>query len=233
MNLTAMSRKDKKNSFLVYHDWLAHCEYLEPEEFVELWKGLFAWHRGEEVHFSNRVLRAAWVGILPAIQINAEKYEERCQRNQENGKKGGRPPKDSYNNDNPENPVGYFETDSNQKNPIIDNREQAIDNREQGTPNSQNPIGNWEVGIPNTEMAMVNLKHSIAEKYDIMHGKGLTIENFTERINSDPRLHSVKSRLLNQFQNEVEHSKASEEARNNNFKLLVSEVKQILNNLEK
>lgn len=76
-------------------------------------------------------------------------------------------------------------------------------------------------------------KQQIAEKYVIINGEGLTIQNFTDRINSDPRIHEIKTKLLNRFQNEVEHSKASEEARNENFKLIVSEYQQMIKNLEK
>ena len=57
-----------------------------------------------------------WMFMGRDFDIQAENYEKKAQANRENGKKGGRPPKPTQTQHNPENPVGFSETQPNPKN---------------------------------------------------------------------------------------------------------------------
>lgn len=87
-----------KDTFIVYDEWLEHCEDLTDEEFGQLMRGLFKYKQtGEEPLFVDRALRACWKPIKSTFDRTSGAYADKCETNRENGKKGGRPKK-------PENP---------------------------------------------------------------------------------------------------------------------------------
>ena len=130
----------ERKSFMFYLEWQKQLELLSDEELRKFIYNLCKYHNGEEIKLTSKVVRLVWNGVLPAIRINNEKYENTVEKNRKNGKLGGRPQKkqnpnnpDGFSN-NPNKPNGFSE---NPKNPIIDNREQIKENRKEVIDNSK------------------------------------------------------------------------------------------------
>ena len=84
--------QNQKNSVIVYHDWLEAFEALSDEEAKQLIIAILNYSiAGAEPSISTVGLKMAWSFIKPTIQRDKEKYIKKCQKNAENGKKGGRP----------------------------------------------------------------------------------------------------------------------------------------------
>lgn len=104
-----------KDSFIVYDEWAENCEDLSDQEFGQLMRAVFKYKQtGENPAFSDRTMRACWKPIKQAFDRTTSAYDERCKRNQENGKKGGRPKAEKTEkpngfSENPEKPNGFFE----------------------------------------------------------------------------------------------------------------------------
>ena len=112
----------ERKSFMVYLDWEDECSDLTDEEQIQLVHAAFQYVRnGDEPIFSERAVRIAWIHIKKSLDIDANRYEAKCEQNRANGKKGGRPKKAETKKAN-----GYFE---NPKKPITDNRYPITDNR--------------------------------------------------------------------------------------------------------
>ncbi len=84
--------------FLIYKDWEDIVNTLDNNEQVgELFKALFAFaKRGEQAEFEG-ALKMAFLIMMKQIQRDGEKWENTCDKNAENGRKGGRPKKPSVN----------------------------------------------------------------------------------------------------------------------------------------
>ena len=101
-----------KDSFIAYLEWLENCEELTDEEFGQLMRAVFKYAKNGLIPtFSDRGMSLAWKPIRQALDRTSDKYEEKCKRNSENGKKGGRPKKteDSGKTQKPKKANGFFE----------------------------------------------------------------------------------------------------------------------------
>ncbi|MDO4945564.1 MAG: DUF6291 domain-containing protein [Ruminococcus sp.] len=79
------------NSFMLYKDWERYFDMLSDSETAQLVKGLFAYAaRGEKVQLEG-MSAMAYEFMTAAIERDGEKWETMCSKNSENGKKGGRP----------------------------------------------------------------------------------------------------------------------------------------------
>ena len=80
----------RKESTIVYDRHVDICEqYLTDEQFGKL---MFALVKGKEPDFSDDpILAMAYAFIALQKDLDDKKYEEKCKRNRENGKKGGAP----------------------------------------------------------------------------------------------------------------------------------------------
>ena len=90
-----MGKNDnEKKSFVLYYDWETLFASLDSnEEAGELIKALFAFaKRGEITEFSG-ALKMAFIFMAQQLEKDSIKWEERKIINTENGKKGGRPKK--------------------------------------------------------------------------------------------------------------------------------------------
>lgn len=98
----------------VFYDWPEVTKHLKPAQKGDLIDALVRYARGEtEVESSLKgVVLAVFPGFRRQIDQDAEAYSAQTERNRENGKKGGRPKKETQNN--PENPVGFSETQKSQ-----------------------------------------------------------------------------------------------------------------------
>ena len=66
---------------------------------------------GREVELPTELEKALWIGVLPSLKINDEKYERVLERNRKNGQMGGAPfgnqnaRKEETTQNNPNNPI--------------------------------------------------------------------------------------------------------------------------------
>jgi hypothetical protein len=82
-------------SFVFYLTWKTQIDEMNDEELRRFINNLIIWHSGGEVLLPTREDRFIWNGILPALEVNEKKYIARAGSSRENGKLGGRPPKDN------------------------------------------------------------------------------------------------------------------------------------------
>lgn len=86
----------KKDSFVLYTNYMDYAEDLPDEEFGRLMRIVFQYVKsGEEPEKDSLSLavKMLFKVIKNDIDINAEKYENTCKARSEAGKKGGRPKK--------------------------------------------------------------------------------------------------------------------------------------------
>ena len=94
-----MARAEKK-SFVLYYDLEQHAQLLSDEQLGRLLRAVFAYEiRGEIPEFNDDLLSLSFSFIKVQLDIDKAKYKERCEKNTENGKKGGRPPKNPSTNE--------------------------------------------------------------------------------------------------------------------------------------
>lgn len=107
-----------KKSFMLYLDTLEVFYDLSPEEAKELIIAIIDFQKGKEITCS-RTISLVFKSFQSQFVRDNEKYEAILKRNRENGSNGGRPPKNSeeQTQNNPNNPVGFLETEVNPNNP--------------------------------------------------------------------------------------------------------------------
>lgn len=80
-----------KNSFVVYHNYRDVLEDLTDEQVGKLFRAMFDYEIDRvEPQFSG-VLNIAFKFIKKDLDINLTKYDNICERNRQNGQKGGAP----------------------------------------------------------------------------------------------------------------------------------------------
>lgn len=119
-----------KKSFLIYVDSLDILDELKPSEIANLFLAIKAHHNGEDFELDS-ITRVALKPFLIQWERDAERYEQTCNRNKENGLKGGRPPK------NPNNPMGSKET---QKTQLVISKPKKADSDSDSDSHSENDI---------------------------------------------------------------------------------------------
>lgn len=102
---------ESKKSFVLYNDYGKVFEMLTDEEAGKLIKHLFAYVNNKDTELEDRLLKLTFEPIKLQLMRDNKKYEAICERNRNNGKKGGRPKK------NPKNPLGYLGTQNNPEKP--------------------------------------------------------------------------------------------------------------------
>ena len=108
----------KKDSVIFYQSQIEICKkHLSEVQFGRLMYALFEFSEGEEPDVSDDEMVSLAFDFMSLQQrIDREKYEEKCQKNRENGKKGGRPPKPKKANGFSENPNDNDKTMKRQDN---------------------------------------------------------------------------------------------------------------------
>lgn len=96
----------KRVGFMVYSDWREVLNDFDDKLYRELMEAIFDLGFNNEETACSPLVTVAMKLIKPQILRDWEKYEERSKRNKMNGIHGGRPKVQ----ENPENPVGYSET---------------------------------------------------------------------------------------------------------------------------
>ena len=81
----------EKKSFLVYFDWEEPFSCLDDAELGELFRAMVKYAKSEEEpEFKNKTLYLVFTFIKNAIDRDKAAYEEKCKKNAENGRKGGK-----------------------------------------------------------------------------------------------------------------------------------------------
>ena len=97
----------QKSSFLIYHEYREPLELLTDEQRGRLLMALIDYSESGTVPELDGISMMAFSFIQKQMDRDSEKYENRCNSNRENGKKGGRPRKEEKPNGlhkNPKNP---------------------------------------------------------------------------------------------------------------------------------
>lgn len=110
---STVAMSDKK-SFVFYTEYREHLEMLPPEQIGELMLALIDYQETGEVPDlpKGSALAMCFSFIKKRMDKDNTKYEEKCERNRSNGKKGGRPTNQmviSETEENPNKPNGFSE----------------------------------------------------------------------------------------------------------------------------
>lgn len=103
----------KKTFFIIHTDKSDAVSSLTDEQAGKLLKAMFAFNLGNIPSFDDPVVQLAFAFFKAGFDADTERYERICARNQANGAKGGRPPK----NDEPKKPNGLNENPKNPSEP--------------------------------------------------------------------------------------------------------------------
>lgn len=83
-----------KKSFVLYKSWLPLFEGMTDEQAGKIFKAICSYQSGEDcARPDDGLLGAIYDMIANQFAEDDTKYDEACQKNAENGKKGGRPKK--------------------------------------------------------------------------------------------------------------------------------------------
>lgn len=93
--------------FQAYHSYLQSMEPLNDAECGRLFRALLKYSETGECEELRGNERFVFPTMRAQIDRDNQKYEEKCQKNSENGKQGGRPK-------NPKNRTVFFETEKSQ-----------------------------------------------------------------------------------------------------------------------
>lgn len=107
-----MAKKDKRTT-VICNDRIAYTDIMDNETAGILFKYMLALRNGQEPPPLPDSLKYVMAHIQSFWSEQDQKYQEKIvDRNKENGKKGGRPPKDK-----PQKPSGLNETQEKPKKP--------------------------------------------------------------------------------------------------------------------
>lgn len=107
----------QKSSFLIYHEYREPLKLLTDEQRGRLLMALIDYSESGVVPELDGISMMAFSFIQSQMDRDSKKYENRCNSNRENGKKGGRPKKENGLEENPKNPMGFEETEKKTENP--------------------------------------------------------------------------------------------------------------------
>ena len=107
-----------KDSFIVYTSYEKNFSLLNMEQRGVLITAMMSYQLGNDLPEMDALTEMAFSFIRDDMDRNNQSYEEKCNKNRENGKKGGRPKTEKANgfSENPEKANGYFENPNDNDN---------------------------------------------------------------------------------------------------------------------
>ena len=82
----------EKKSLLLYYDYKSHFDFLTDEQVGKIIKAMLSYEiDGVFPEFDEPILKMTFSFIKSNLDRDKQKYLEKCEKNTENGKKGGRP----------------------------------------------------------------------------------------------------------------------------------------------
>lgn len=123
-----------KNSFLIYIDYEEQFSLLTDEQLGQLIRAIMKYEKTSEIPKLDGMLKMAFSFIKTQLDRDREKYEEKCAKNRENAKRGGRPKKQMDN----KKPNGFKENQMDAKKP--DNDDEDDNDNEEDEDNNNNEV---------------------------------------------------------------------------------------------
>lgn len=160
-----MGRAEKR-SFLMYYDYRQHFDLLSDEQLGMLLRAIFDYEENGLVpdYSDYPALQMCFSFVRAALDRDREEYARRCDSSRENGKKGGRPQKQS---DETQKTNGFSGFPKKPKKPDNDNdndNENDIDSdNENETRKPQKPIRHKHGQYQNVLLTDVDLEQLRAE----------------------------------------------------------------------
>lgn len=107
---------DKKNSFIMYTDYMEQISMLKREQRGDLFTAIMAYADNAELPDMDDVTRMAFCFIRSQMDRDKSKYLDTVEKRREAGKQGGRP-KASGSDDKAKKANGFFENQTEAKKP--------------------------------------------------------------------------------------------------------------------
>ena len=111
---------DKKNSFVMYTDYMEQISMLKREQRGDLFTAIMAYADNAELPDMDDVTRMAFCFIKSQMDRDKNKYLDTIEKRREAGKQGGRP-KANGNDDKAKKANGFSENQTEAKKPDNDN----------------------------------------------------------------------------------------------------------------
>lgn len=108
---------ENKKSFNLYCDIIHTVEKLSDEQSGKLFKHILRYVNDQTPITDDPLIDIVFEPIKQSLKRDLEKYLNIIERNKKNGSKGGRPKKNDNELNNPNNPVGFLETQNNPEKP--------------------------------------------------------------------------------------------------------------------
>lgn len=165
----------KPPNILLYSNMDEVLDDLTDAQSGQVFRAIFKYAQGITPEFNDPLVKLAFKPFKVIIDRNLEKYKDKCNTNQENGRKGGRPRKQQV----PEEPDGLPETGetdrffNNQENrPVFDKPKNPNITNGNKTENKKNPPFN----PPNSPIDERSLEFEELRLWwnDVVRGEGET-----------------------------------------------------------
>jgi hypothetical protein len=176
-----------RKRFLLYISDYAAIEDLSLEEKGLLLDAIFKYHIESSVIDLPPVLNMAFRFMKEHFDRDNQKYEIKCRTNRYNGAKGGRPPKNPINPDEPKKANGLFKNPNNPDEPKKadnDNDNDTKDSKRSTIPSFDEIKDYATYNQPGTDLHQLELKY-----------KSWTVNHW--RDGNDKPIKNWKSKLLN------------------------------------
>lgn len=116
-----------KNSFLIYLDYEEQFDLLSDEEIGILMRAIIKYEKTKEIPQLEGMAKMAFSFIKTQLDRDREKYNKKCEKNKENGARGGRPKKENEKPNGFEKSEGLFQEP---KKPDNDNEDEEDNDNE-------------------------------------------------------------------------------------------------------
>lgn len=108
--------KQKIDTFILRNDFFPQIKMLTREQRGDLLTAIFAYSTEEDMPDMDMVTQMCFGFIKASLDANSEKYQARCDKNRENGARGGRPSRKADGSENNRTVSGESERFSEEAN---------------------------------------------------------------------------------------------------------------------
>ena len=127
-----------KNNVIFWRDWDEAVRTLPDKDQAEAYRAVLDYALDDVIYTGNNIgIKMLLQFLKPRIDEQTERYNSVCERNRNNGQRGGRPRKNPEKpNETQENPLGFLDANSKpnetQENPIKDKGYKDIGIKDKG-----------------------------------------------------------------------------------------------------
>lgn len=123
-----------KKSFVFYHQWAELLKKLPTDEVGNITLALIEYSESGTVPELSQIADIVFTAFKQTIDKDTEKWEDMCQKNAENGRKGGRPRKANGYDEISKKPNGFSENPKEPKKADNENEYEYDNDKELNTP---------------------------------------------------------------------------------------------------